>query len=190
MLVPINSFVVNASLEIVDLGEGWVREAVKGKAAQSLAPQKVIGHNLNEFIADDNTRLYMNALVKLCQLKNEVIRRDYRCDSPTHKRFMQLEMLPLADGLVQVNHYLLLEEPFQKTLTFDFMKSMDTHFPDFFRCSICNRLQPYGDDRWFEPEDFGYLNGRPSKVIHTLCDDCEQNTLHSLHPTATDPLPI
>lgn len=152
--------------------------AAEGGAAEALAPERVIGQPFERFIGSDTTRMYYAALLKLCRLKAHSISRDYRCDSPTHKRFMRMELHPLPKRRVETWHYLIKAEPFTHPVTpIDHTDPAArigyTHSTFSLRCSICNRLRLPEQSAWVEPETLSHHGPCHLKVIHTICPDCK-----------------
>lgn len=184
------SIVVDKNNFIVGLGDGWNEEAQKGKALQALAFDKVLEHRLSSFIKDDNTVMYIEACLSLCRVKKETLYRSYRCDSPTQKQFMELELVPLEQGKVQMNHYLLktedLERPFYvEDVTNKIDKKQKPLKRNYvLRCSMCNSIKPPNQDEWIELT--AYLKMPQAKtheqVIHTVCEKCKNKTWEVRRP--------
>jgi hypothetical protein len=160
---------------ITDVGSAWVDVAAKGGASDTLAPQNVIGQPIENYLGGDVTQMYYDAVFKLCRLKNEVLTRAYRCDSPTHQRFMQLTLTPKADGSIEMLHETLKEIPFENSVNIvDMHKETTLRAPAYTkRCNICNRLQYPNQTRWLAPEDLSQNAPLHVKVIHTICPDCK-----------------
>jgi hypothetical protein len=162
---------VDADNHIIGLSSNWEAVAEAGDAAASLASHKVIGQPLHEFISSDTTRMYIEACLKLCRLRNSSIFRPYRCDTPTHKRYMELQLTPLAHKAVEMKHFLLKEEPFETPLHFEDI-SHDAHaLPQLLRCSMCNKVRPIQGEHWSAPEHYQPVK-HSTPVIHTICPDC------------------
>ncbi|SFX42914.1 hypothetical protein [Marinospirillum alkaliphilum] len=162
---------VDADNYILSLSSNWEAVAAAGNAADSLACQKVIGKPLHEFISSDTTRMYVETCLKLCRLKKATLFRPYRCDSTTHKRFMELQLTPLDNQVVEMKHFLLKQEPFETPLHFEDI-SHDAHaLPQLLRCSMCNKVRPIQGDHWSAPEHYQTGSGS-TPVIHTICPDC------------------
>lgn len=167
------SLTVNRYNKIIALSSNWEAVAAEGGAAETLASENVIGQELEAFIHSDTTRMYIESCLKLCRLKNEVLFRQYRCDSPTHKRFMELQLTPLKDGAVEMKHFLLKEAPFEVPIDIEEVAAESaTHAPQYVRCSMCNRLKPFGSDKWMPPEDLHLTQRQSLKVIYSVCPDC------------------
>lgn len=163
--------VVNRFNKIISLSSNWTEVAAEGGAEQILATDKVIGKDLDSFISSDTTRMYIESCLKLCRLRKQTIFREYRCDSPTHKRFMELQLTPLDDGVVEMKHFLLREEPFDVPIDIQEVSQYPTK-AQYIRCSMCNRLKQTGTDEWVAPESLHMEFRRSLPVIHSVCPDC------------------
>jgi len=162
---------------IIHIGGDWENAANMADVQQELNPDKVIGRLVFDFICSDSTRMYYDAVFKLCRLKQSQATLDYRCDSPTHKRFMQLTLFPLKDFGIRLQHDLVREEPFDHTLdvkeNLDYTPSQQVIITPNKRCSICNRLQLAGETVWVYPEELVEKQPLSLKVIHTICSECK-----------------
>jgi hypothetical protein len=164
---------------IQSVSSTWQQVADEGNASESLQQDKVIGNGLDRFIRGDSTRMYIEACLKVCRVKQQVMFREYRCDSPTHKRFMELQLTPLADGAVEMRHFLLREEPFEHRVNIQDISptekasSATTKPYSYVRCSMCNSLKKVGGDEWVLPENMGDQLVNITKVIHTVCSACQ-----------------
>lgn len=178
------SLTVDNANRIVDLGDSWLLTAEEGGGANLtvLQPNRLLNCFLSDSIKDDNTIMLMESLLSVCRLRGETLYREYRCDSPTHKRFMEIELIPFEDGHVQMNHYLLREEAFDKPVKFDFAYRPTEAIPKtYFRCSMCNKLSLTNSehsDEWEEPEVFTQQHSlEKSMIIHTVCKACRSTVM-------------
>ncbi|MFW6343049.1 MAG: hypothetical protein ACOC00_08505 [Halothiobacillaceae bacterium] len=160
---------------ITDIGGGWAQAAEQGGAADALAVDRVIGRPLARFVGSDATRMYYNAVFKLARLRRQSLTREYRCDSPTHKRFMEVTVTPLSDGGIEMLHQLLHEEPFEHAFTPMPVTRPDARLGTAVRCSICNRIRLAGTQEWVEPERLVEQQARTLSVVHSVCPDCKQH---------------
>lgn len=177
------SLVVDKLNRIVSINdECWMEQAKLGNAEEALQPKNVLDAFLSDFIRDDNTTMYIEAVMSLCRLRKEPIYREYRCDSPTHKRFMELELIPKENGHIEMVHYLIKEEPFDaevniidiasKKNELEKPKTANKHRNYYLRCSMCNALMPPDSTEWIEPGELVKGTEGPFKVIHTICNKC------------------
>ena len=92
---------IDSTNKIISLGEGWNEAAKEGGAQKELGEEEVVGSYLQSHVASDPTKMYYDAVFKLCRIKNEPLEREYRCDSPTHKRFMKMTLYPLENNIIR-----------------------------------------------------------------------------------------
>lgn len=167
------SLTVDEQDTIIDVSSSWDSVAKSGGAGESLFAKRILGQALADFIKSDNTTMYIATVIKLCRLQKKTLFREYRCDSPTHKRFMEMELQPLEEGFVKINHYLLREEPLETPLHLqDITPDLLNTSPALLRCSMCNRLKKPGEAVWLPAEQFSATEEKPLRVIHTVCRDC------------------
>lgn len=165
---------LDADNRIVCLSSNWEEIAEQGQAGKQLAEANVLNQPLSRFIADKATWLYYDSCLKLCRIKQQVITRAYRCDSPTHKRFMELQLIPLEQGWVEMKHFLVRSEAFEFTVNIhDVTQQQPAESYRFTRCSLCNRLKDQASDDWQTPESFGAQFIQPVNVIHSICTECQ-----------------
>lgn len=175
------SLTVDRNNCIVDIGDGWEEQAKLGHAEIALKRETVISNYLCDFIQDDNTTMYIEATLSLCRVRKETLYRPYRCDSPSHKRFMELELRPLTNNQVQMTHFLLKEEPFQTAIVIDDITKTTTNKAAsnyYLRCSMCNSVKAPQSDEWQEPETIPEEKKPHLKVIHTICEKCKGTIWH------------
>ncbi|KAA0875920.1 hypothetical protein [Nitrincola tapanii] len=165
--------IVNAENAIIEVAEGWTTAAKRQGADAQLAPEQVKGLDLADYIGSEVTCVYYEAALKLCRMKNTAICREYRCDSPTHKRFMQVILTPKAEGCVEMRHRLLHESPFKQRLDLRFADREPKLKGFHLRCSLCNSIKLENQSEWLAPESL--LTDQPQKlaVIHGVCPNCE-----------------
>lgn len=166
--------VIDKKNKIIAIGGEWDSAAKQGNAVESLAEDKVLGKSIESFLGGDVTQMYYDAVFKLCRLKNETIVREYRCDSPTHRRYMKMVLTPLEDGSIQMTHETLKEIPFENEVTI-VDKTLEKNFMSVHtkRCSICNRLLYPNSNKWVSPEELSEEKPLYVKVIHSVCEDCK-----------------
>lgn len=159
---------------IQSVGGEWNHAAQEGGALDILSTEKVIGKNIEIYLGSDTTQMYYDALYKLCRLKKETITRDYRCDSPTHERYMKITLIPLENSAIEMQHVTIKEIPFKHAVHIEDMKdSSIKNIAYTKRCSICNRLKYPNSEVWSFPEELNDKKPLHIKVIHTVCPDCK-----------------
>ncbi|SDE43500.1 hypothetical protein [Desulfuromonas thiophila] len=165
--------VIDVLDRIETIGGSWQEAAAAGGAETALRPDSLIGQPLTRFISGDATRMYHEALLKLCRLTDTPLQRDYRCDTPECERHMRMWLRRLDRRRVEMRHRLLELRPLPHPLRLQTTAAAATAKP-FVRCSVCNRLRPPGSNQWLEPADVVPPAAAPLQVIHSVCPDCRQ----------------
>lgn len=166
------SYWIDSSDRIVRVNQVWDRFALSNDGGDALLASRVIGRNVFDFITGDETRMYLGALLQHARLLNRTVVRPYRCDSPSLRRFMEMQVSPDEGELVRLDHVLLRAEPYLTPIVY--RHEADPDVEALFRCSVCSDLQV--GDRWFAPEDARILCGLPADqplpVRYAVCPSC------------------
>lgn len=135
-----------------------------------LSSTQVLGKPIWKFIVGDTTRMWLDTLLSYARFHQKAVMRQYRCDSPETKRFMEMHILP------EKNKNLCLEHRIVRTETMDPPVSYTASIKAiYFRCSICNKVQVKG--HWYEGNEAvkkGLLpdSGAP-RVAYRVCESCQ-----------------
>ncbi len=158
---------------IVAVSGQWDEFARNNNGEKTLASH-VVGRKLERFIVGDTTRMFVLTMIMSARHLQRPIYRPYRCDSPTHKRFMEMIIQPRAEGRLEVIHRELYCEPLlhRARLVAVSPGSGATYAK---RCSLCNRVQVEGV--WSELDDAIesrrlQVEASGLKVIYGVCPDC------------------
>jgi len=170
-------YTIDKKNKIIDIGGSWQEAAQQGNADHQLSRENVIGKPIEDFVCSDETQMYYDAIFKLCRLKKQAITRKYRCDSPSHKRYMRVTLKPLKNGSIELYHETLKEDPFENTVTtYELKSAIEPNSGSISlinkRCSMCNRIQPPQEKTWYTPEELSKHDAVKFQVIHTVCIDC------------------
>lgn len=177
------AYVVDQRNFIVELDSQWDRLLETEEWASDLAREKVLGRYLGDFVSDDNTLMYLEASLTICRLKNQILYRPYRCDSVTHKQFMELELTPLDNKCVRMTHYLLRQERFEQAIPLTWQAPQAVPLAKtILRCSMCNRIFHKASGQWQEPEVYFDQHSTELKVIHTVCPECKTRVWNIRRP--------
>lgn len=135
---------------IVRVGEGW-DDFARENDARGIDARHVIGRNLLDFIEGDATRMYVRTLIQSARLLRRPLQRNYRCDSPDSKRFMEMQLIMEASGLLRFEHRTVGIEPMRQPVRFRLAPGATARpGPCLVRCSICNQVK--GPGGWVEPD--------------------------------------
>jgi hypothetical protein len=147
--LPKYRYAVNANDAITSVSPLWLAFARENGASQ-LTCEAVMGRSLWDFIDGvETTRLY-KAIVQRVRTSILRVMVPFRCDSPTLRRYMRLEITRQPEGSVQFDGVLERVEPTTR------LNLLDPAFPrsraTLTLCSCCKRalVEPYG---WLEIED-------------------------------------
>jgi hypothetical protein len=179
-------YTIDQDNRICAIGEGWQAAAEQGRAARALDPERVLGMDLGDFVYSDVTLMYYATVFRLCRLRGEPISREYRCDSPTHRRYMRVTMIPRSDGRIILEHETLREEPFPHRVGVRDITGQETAPAPWLRCSMCNRLQRPGESTWEEPQAVASERAVELPVIHAVCPACQQTDWRAIWPVHPD----
>lgn len=165
------SYWLDSNNIIVEVGGQWENFACENQAYE-LTARRVIGRNLLDFVSGDVTRMYVDTLIRSALLQRRPLVRNYRCDSPTVRRDMEMRLSVEDSGLLRWEHRLVQAQPFNRSLAFRAANPVNTR--NFLvRCSICNRLKSAGG--WQEAEAVPEISNTDSaevSVIYGVCPSC------------------
>jgi hypothetical protein len=140
-----------------------------------LLGRAIIGKSLSEFISGDVSNMFTETMIQAARVRQQPIIKPYRCDSPTHKRIMQMILTPFLDGRVRIAHELVSETPWLHP------KNMRTvtnrqRISKIKRCTMCNNLLD-GDewvtlDRYLE--NHSEYTPETLSVFYGICPNCSR----------------
>lgn len=151
----------------------WLAFARENGAPQ-LTREEVLGRSLWDFIAGAETRQLYQTLLERVRASNASTVVPFRCDSPTLRRYMRLELTPEPDGSVQFDGVL---ERVEQTVPYNLLEqSYPRSVQMLTLCSCCKRIL-MENCGWLE---IGAVADRldllhksiAPKLRHSLCPDC------------------
>jgi hypothetical protein len=162
------SYSVDAEDNLIDFSSNW-DEIASEADTQSVMSDNITGKPLREFIQGDPTKMYVETILSFARSSQKPLIRQYRCDTPTHQRKMQMEVIPSKDGAVKLNHTLLSKTPWNKSGTIVHKNSTM-----LLRCSICNDIEY--QNQWITQDDLLLLMSdyerTPIEVDYIVCPRC------------------
>lgn len=173
------SYKINEKNIIIAIEDDWLLAAKTGKADDLLDINNVLETNLFSYISEDSTRMYYDVIFQKCRLFNKNHNIAYRCDSPTHKRFMEMHIHPLSNGHLSILNYLKKEELFNNPIHIT-EKSIHTIKNPIKRCSICNDLKLKEKTEWVHPDLLAKEKEQHFFVIHSICPKCQNRNWRAL----------
>ena len=163
---------VNAEDRINHVSSEWL-DFARENDASDLDSETVIGQSIFQFVSNEETRhLYAMILDRVRTGRNEVV-VPFRCDGPSVRRFMELEVSPRPKSHVQFQGRIVREEGRPAVPLLD---SSINRGDDFLKiCSWCKRVQAQRE--WLEVElavDKLELFNRKRlpQLTHGICEDC------------------
>lgn len=145
----------------------WDQFAMKNDGLLALS-HRIVGQPLFSFIQSDSTRMFVDVLINRARISNQQVIKEYRCDSPTLRRFMEMKIIPLESKHLLIENRVVREEPLERVRKF---VTLETSFLK--RCSVCNRVQHKG--HWYAPDDAAIneeFEEGFARVSYTICERC------------------
>lgn len=167
-------YAIDRSDRLVHVNPAW-SAAAEAAAAPMLAARRVIGRSLWDFVDDATTRALYGAVLERARGGARPLSFNFRCDTPTHRRLMNMRITGLEDGAVsfevrvvatQVRPRVALLEPGSPRQGLIRM------------CGWCKRL-PLPTGEWVEVETalsaLDLLDASPPPAItHGMCPECHR----------------
>lgn len=158
---------------ITFVGENWLRFALDNEAG-SLTPAVVLGQPVQKFIADLETKEVYRMVFSRVRQTGAALTFPFRCDSPTVRRFMNMEITPLDEGGLQFRTQLVRVEP---RVEVPWLRQFTTWMDEMVvMCSWCKRVQ-LTVGVWVEIEEAIksldlFLADKFPQISHGICRDC------------------
>ncbi|MCG3180727.1 MAG: hypothetical protein BIFFINMI_03090 [Phycisphaerae bacterium] len=170
---------IDARDRIVATDDAFKRFAVENGTPDLAAD--LVGQSLWEHLAGIEVRHLYELLLESLRAGGRAVTYDYRCDSPTLRRYLQLTAQARPNGDVDFRSTTLEIEPR------DVQPLLDAHrsaAPGLIRmCSWCKRLAT--PSRWIEVEravaELGLFEADPLPgITHAVCPDCERRFMDAI----------
>jgi hypothetical protein len=174
------TYVVDAGDTLCDVDDAWSTFAELNDAGGSLRPKDVIGRSLWDFIRDESLQIIYRRLLDLARSSSHEIEFDFRCDSPSFRRYMHMRMKGRDDGHVLFVSQTLRTAASHNSLRSDSAYKGNRHVR---RCSLCNQYAmpdgSYGEIEQLVTDDGLLDNNSDVRIIWTVCENCH-NTMGSV----------
>jgi hypothetical protein len=168
---------INADNRLEWVDSEWVSFARENDASH-LTAEAVIGEPLFRFIDGIETRLlYQMILYRVRRVQQGVV-IPFRCDSPSARRFMELDLFPYVNGAVQFSGRIVEEQERRSVLLL--APSVERTDGYVLMCSWCKRIATSG--LWLDIEQairkLRLFDDSPlPKLTHGICEDCRERML-------------
>ena len=154
------------------LSDEWLAFA-SANGAPELTVEAVVGRPLFAFISGAETEYLYYLLLDEVRTRGRHIVVPFRCDSPSRRRFMRLEMSPFEKQSVAFVGTLLREEPRRAISFLDAAAARTTAALSI--CSWCKRVAV--DEEWFDLETAVtrlrlFDSPRLPQQNHSACERC------------------
>ncbi len=163
------------------LSDQWSVFAADNQAAH-LTSTFVINKPVFAFISDESSRHLYRILITRTRQENASFRFPFRCDAPDRRRFMEMEIFPLANESIGFRSCILKEEAREPVALLDAGAARSDEFVKV--CSWCKKVELNPSD-WAEVEDaitrLGLFNAveLPS-LTHGMCPACHEDYVNKL----------
>jgi hypothetical protein len=177
------TYIVDGSDRIVDIGGPW-DEFAMANGAPALTCESVLGMPMRTFVSGSEMQELTKMLIARVR-RGPVIPLEFRCDSPTERRYLQMSLSTLPGNLVRCATSLLRAEPRPSQPLLAIGTARSQHL--LVVCSWCRRvLLPGG--RWAEIDEAVetlalFLETELPQISHGICDAC-RDRMRGAHPRA------
>jgi hypothetical protein len=175
---PLMSYVTISPVDTIVSGQGNLMPfASETEAIQEL--QSKIGTSLWEWVSDRAAQHLLNIVLQRLRTTQVAITLPYRCDTPDFRLYMQADLIPLADGHVEIASRTLRYERRRVAR----LAKVTTGTEELLRiCSWCKRIHVR---EWVQPElAIKYLRlfecSTMPDLSHGICEDCKESMLVSI----------
>ncbi len=164
---------IDRSDVITYVGGAWDAFAIANDA-RSLCGTHVLGAQLFDFIAGEETRLIYRLLIGKARATNATVPVLFRCDSPELERHMRLEIVPGYANALEFRSVLLRAEIRPRFRVLDLNETRSR--TELGSCSFCMRLE-LPSHEWLDAESVvartELLGGSDSpRLVHGICPEC------------------
>ena len=161
---------VNENNELMAFSSQWDIDALANKVPKLLS-RHLIGKHISIFISGDTTNMFTETMIHAARVRQIPLIKTYRCDSPTHKRTMQMTLTPFPDGSVRIAHQVVSESPWHHIRIISTARNPHRKVK---RCSMCNNL--LDGDEWITQDVFFERhpdrNAKTLAVFYGICPNC------------------
>jgi hypothetical protein len=105
------TYMLDADLRITAVDEGWCVFALANGTPELVPPKGPIGRSVLDGISDFSTAQLYRELFQHVQTTGRPLAVPFRCDSPTLRRFLELQIERRNEGGLRVRSVLIRTEP-------------------------------------------------------------------------------
>lgn len=162
---------IDQHAEIVFVNRAWEQFASENAGASASA-SAVLHQSLWDFVQGESLRGLYHQVVERAR-RGSSLTFPFRCDSPSQKRWFEMQVAPVEGGLVEFRSTLIREE--LRRTTHSLETSSEPSDASVEACSVCLKLRD--GDQWMSLEDLiakrPIMEGEDSACLHHgVCDSC------------------
>ena len=163
---------MNADNILESVDSGWISFAQENQASH-LSPEAVIGQPLFRFITGTETQYLYQVIIERVPRNQGKAVIPFRCDSPSHRRFMVLEISSGTNGQVQFTARTTRQDDRKRVSLLDPLVYRTDEY--LLICSWCKRVDVAGN--WLDVElavkQLELFNETSlPQITHSICNDC------------------
>lgn len=185
--VPDVVYRIDREDRIAEVNDGWLAFAAANRG-QELQPAHILGRTLWDFLADDTTKHLYQAMVRRLRHGGLPVRFRFRCDSPSRRRLLSMEITSDHAGGARFRVTSVLEDPRPSIALLDPMQVRDGRLLAI--CGWCKQIRlPAGD--WVEVEEAVRVLGLFARnhlpgLTHGICPPCYSAIVGTLQDPALE----
>ena len=166
-------YLINRKNRIEAVNEGWRSFAVRNHG-EKLMNEMILYRDISSFIACGSCQELYDMLIKSVRDNKKAINFSFRCDSPEKRRYMKMEMIPMAQGKVEFTSYLEWEEERTPVALLELIGERSEEV--LMICSWCKRIRTESEI-WLDAEEAIekmelFHKKQLPKLSHGICPDC------------------
>ncbi|HOK08560.1 MAG TPA: hypothetical protein PLT82_01420 [Candidatus Hydrogenedens sp.] len=162
---------IDENNRITFVNEAWDVFARENNGDE-IVSKRIIGRNLFDFISDITVKQIYLDLMEQAR-NNKKIKIDFRCDSPTYKRYLTMSIQCNEPNTITFITHLIRKEPQNYKSILD---SKVLRVRKVIRmCSWCKKVE--FDSQWLELDEVInkakiFDSEKAPMITHTICDNC------------------
>jgi len=158
---------------ITHVNDDWIEFAMEN-AQEGFVPNLVIGQPLWNFINSSKVQHLYSIVFGKARQGLFIHGLPYRCDAPDRRRFMEMDLLPADDAIIQIKSTIVREEAREYVPLLSDFRDMSSKILTI--CSFCKKVR-IGENHWEEIEEVIKLLGLAEawplpQLSHGVCEKC------------------
>ncbi|NRA68179.1 MAG: prolyl oligopeptidase family serine peptidase [Pseudobacteriovorax sp.] len=167
-------YLIDSKDRLVSLNEEWVAFATTNSGQGVAAESDVIGRRIWDFFSSEELKSVYRWIFQKVRKTEQPFSLPFRCDSPSMRRMMSLEVEHQGNGYLAITTRLDQSISRSPLSLLDVNASRTAESIDI--CSMCRRVN-LGHNHWVEAEDIIHLpeisrTGRFPSFNERVCHDC------------------